>query len=89
MTFIHRRVIDKNQNLKLDIQTNACKGTSDEVKHLEHVVLYVTTEYSKRGALNIHLTSPSGKSSSKVTNWFIFINNFFFLIHQCHVVTYK
>ncbi|XP_071794025.1 neuroendocrine convertase 1-like [Asterias amurensis] len=54
------RVIDTNQNLKLDIQTNACKGTSDEVKHLEHVVLYVTTEYSKRGALNIHLTSPSG-----------------------------
>ena len=52
----------------MHIDLDGCRGTSDEVKYLEHVVLTVTTEYTARGALNIHLTSPAGESGVTFTN---------------------
>jgi len=39
------------------------------IKHLEHVQLYVTIEYSRRGDLHLNLTSPDGI----LKNFLIFI----------------
>lgn len=36
------------------------KVSDCEVNYLEHVELYVNIEYTRRGALEIHLISPQG-----------------------------
>ena len=41
--------------------SDGCAGTEDEINYLEHVEVVSTIEYSIRGALEIYLTSPSGK----------------------------
>ncbi|XP_012268604.2 neuroendocrine convertase 1-like [Athalia rosae] len=40
--------------------TDGCRGTKDQINHLEHVQVEVNIRYSVRGALEMHLTSPSG-----------------------------
>lgn len=40
--------------------TTGCKGTNNEVIFLEHVSVRTTINYTIRGALEIHLTSPAG-----------------------------
>ncbi|XP_038074037.1 neuroendocrine convertase 1-like [Patiria miniata] len=62
-----KRKLAHGQPIKMDIVTDGCEGTSDEVKHLEHVILSVTIDYSRRGAVNVHLTSPSGTITRLLT----------------------
>ncbi|XP_022108498.1 neuroendocrine convertase 1-like [Acanthaster planci] len=61
------RKLTRNQPIKLDIVTDGCEGTSDEVTYLEHVIFSVSIDYSRRGALNVHLTSPSGTKTKLLT----------------------
>lgn len=35
----------------------------NHIKYLEHVQLYVTIEYSRRGDLHLNLTSPNGTNT--------------------------
>lgn len=46
--------------VEVKIHTDGCKGTDNEIKALEHIQLVITMSYSKRGALKVSLTSPSG-----------------------------
>lgn len=57
---INCRQISSNKPLVLKIETNACKGQNTEVKYLEHVQAVVTTNASRRGDLELFLTSPMG-----------------------------
>lgn len=49
--------------LILKIGTDACKGTDTEVNYLEHVQAVITANSSRRGDLEMFLTSPMGTSS--------------------------
>ncbi|KAL1490904.1 hypothetical protein ABEB36_011579 [Hypothenemus hampei] len=45
---------------KLYTYTTGCKGTNSEVLFLEHVQVRTFINYTVRGALEVHLTSPAG-----------------------------
>lgn len=44
----------------MKIETSACSGTPSEVKYLEHVQAVVSANASRRGDLELFLTSPMG-----------------------------
>lgn len=44
----------------LKIETNACEGTNTEVRYLEHVQAVLTINATRRGDLELFLTSPMG-----------------------------
>jgi proprotein convertase subtilisin/kexin type 1 len=47
--------------VEIDIKSTGCFGEEkSQINYLEHVQLYFTIEYSKRGDLHINLTSPNG-----------------------------
>ena len=47
---------------RVDVPIDSCNGT---IQYLEHVELFVNLEYFYRGALNIKLTSNSGKKKQQ------------------------
>ncbi|XP_071844742.1 furin-like isoform X2 [Apostichopus japonicus] len=49
--------------LRVTIDSNGCLGEDDAVQSLEHVISNISIQYSKRGDLEITLTSPSGTKS--------------------------
>lgn len=55
--------IQSPNTLILQIKTDACKGTDTEVNYLEHVQAVITTNASRRGDLQMYLTSPMGTKS--------------------------
>ena len=55
-----------NTPLVLETTVNACSGTDDNIKYLEHVQAQISLEYSRRGDLTIYLTSPSGTRSQLI-----------------------
>jgi len=48
------------QSALVVFDSDACRGTDEEINYLEHVEVVVTVEYPIRGRLEIELTSPSG-----------------------------
>lgn len=60
---INNNKISYGNPAKLTAVTTGCKGTHNEVIFLEHVSVRTTINYTIRGALEIHLTSPSGKTT--------------------------
>ncbi|XP_043523370.1 neuroendocrine convertase 1-like isoform X1 [Frieseomelitta varia] len=59
------KVIDKKlaygNNRRLRFETeDECRSAGNEITFLEHVEIEVTIKYSLRGALQMHLTAPSG-----------------------------
>lgn len=52
-----------NTPLYLEIDTDACKGTSTEVNYLEHVQAVITANSTRRGDFVFSLTSPSATNS--------------------------
>lgn len=66
MTYIHFgicREVTQANSILLKISTDACKGTETEVNYLEHVQAVVTVNATRRGDLEIFLTSPMGTRS--------------------------
>lgn len=55
--------IPTDKPLILEIDTDACKGTSSEVNYIEHVQAIITLKASRRGDLILHLVSPMGTRS--------------------------
>lgn len=47
----------------MKIETNACLGLNTEVRYLEHVQAVITLNASRRGDLELFLTSPMGTRS--------------------------
>lgn len=52
-----------DESLFLKITTTACKGTDTEVNYLEHVQAVISANASRRGDLEMFLTSPMGTRS--------------------------
>ncbi|GBP13448.1 Neuroendocrine convertase 2 [Eumeta japonica] len=47
----------------MKIDTNACAGSTSEVRYLEHVQAVVSANATRRGDLELFLTSPMGTRS--------------------------
>ena len=52
--------IPSKGSLSLSIKTDACKGTDTELRYLEHVQAVITANASRRGDLELFVTSPMG-----------------------------
>ena len=60
----HFRELSSGNAVQIDIQSSGCIGEeSNHIKYLEHVQLFVSIEYSKRGDLHINITSPNGTNT--------------------------
>jgi subtilisin-like proprotein convertase family protein len=47
--------------VQIDLKSTGCAGESaNHIKYLEHVQLFVSIEYPKRGDLHLNVTSPMG-----------------------------
>ncbi|XP_050295160.1 neuroendocrine convertase 2 [Anthonomus grandis grandis] len=55
--------IPSKGSLMLKINTNACKGDSTEVRYLEHVQAVISLNSTRRGDVELFLTSPMGTRS--------------------------
>uniref|UniRef100_A0A4W5JQD3 Neuroendocrine convertase 2 n=2 Tax=Salmoninae TaxID=504568 RepID=A0A4W5JQD3_9TELE len=55
--------IQSGDKLILTISTDSCQGKDNFVRYLEHVQAVVTVNGSRRGDLNINMTSPMGTKS--------------------------
>jgi len=52
------REFGTNQEITLKIESDACRGTENEVNYLEHLQTFITVKSSYRGNIVMHLTSP-------------------------------
>lgn len=55
--------IPSSRSLLLKIDTRACQGTDTQVSYLEHVQAVVTLNATRRGDVELFLTSPMGTRS--------------------------
>ncbi|XP_065059960.1 neuroendocrine convertase 1-like [Rhopilema esculentum] len=62
-SFSDAKALRWNQPLTVEIETDGCLGTKNEIRYLEHVQLVLTLDYSRRGDLTIILTTPMGTKS--------------------------
>ena len=54
------RPIPINDSLVLTIDTRGCQGTETEVNYLEHVQAVISLNSTRRGDVEMFLTSPMG-----------------------------
>lgn len=76
--------ISRSEGLNLFIEVDACKNQTSEVNYLEHVQLTIRIRYSKRGDLQIRLTSPGGRGRFLIYNYVVYFLKFqekFFLFY--------
>ena len=50
--------------MTVQLESDGCRGTPNEVMYLEHVQAVVTLTATRRGQVTIHLTSPMGTKST-------------------------
>ncbi|XP_046401719.1 neuroendocrine convertase 2 [Ischnura elegans] len=55
--------IPSSRSLQLKIKTRACEGTDTQIGYLEHVQAVITLNASRRGDVELFLTSPMGTRS--------------------------
>lgn len=58
------RDMRSGQEVTVVIESSGCAGQANEVNYLEHVQLFVDMSYTRRGDLEIYLTSPNGTYST-------------------------
>lgn len=58
------RSIPINGFVEVSLTADGCRGTSSEVRYLEHVEAVITLSTSGRGQIQLFLTSPSGTRST-------------------------
>lgn len=63
INFFHRP-IPMNGKLGITLETDACKGSPNYVRYLEHVQARITLTADRRGEIEIYLTSPSSTKST-------------------------
>ena len=54
------RPIVTGKEVTILMETSGCQGQKNHIKYLEHVQITVDLTYSKRGDLQIFVTSPQG-----------------------------
>lgn len=57
---IYYSPVPSTGSLLLRIKTDACTGTDTEVRYLEHVQAVITANATRRGDLELFVTSPMG-----------------------------
>ncbi|KAK7481352.1 hypothetical protein BaRGS_00027432 [Batillaria attramentaria] len=55
----HNRIVPQNGKIIVPLYTDGCEGTVNHVKYLEHVQARITMTSTRRGEIQIFLTSPS------------------------------
>ena len=62
---IHRvvREVSHGKARRVQFESDGCFGTTNEIHFLEHVQVETNVQYTLRGALQMHLTAPSGTHS--------------------------
>lgn len=58
--FNSARMIVSNKSVVMEIETDACSGSDTEVNYLEHVQAVITLNSTRRGDIELFLTSPMG-----------------------------
>ncbi|XP_071039452.1 neuroendocrine convertase 1-like isoform X2 [Parasteatoda tepidariorum] len=58
-----KQISSELKEVQVEIPSDACRGTSEEINFLEHVELTLDIDYNHRGALDIYLFSPAGTVS--------------------------
>jgi len=58
------RPVPMNGKISVPLYTDGCEGTQYEVRYLEHVQARITLKASRRGDIQIYLTSPMGTRST-------------------------
>lgn len=61
--FCTYRQIPSSRSLLVKISTDACRGQDIEINYLEHVQAVISVNSSRRGDLELFLTSPMGTRS--------------------------
>lgn len=59
LLFNYRKFTSKS-SIILKLRTDACRGTDTHVKYLEHVQAVITLNATRRGEVELYLTSPMG-----------------------------
>jgi len=54
---------NRGNSVVLKLETNACEGTETQVEYLEHVQCVITLNATRRGDVQMFLTSPMGTKS--------------------------
>lgn len=62
-TFSSLKTLQWDQPLQLEIESDGCAKTGNEIRYIEQVQLVLSIDYSRRGDLTIFLTSPMGTRS--------------------------
>ncbi|KAF6021614.1 PCSK2 [Bugula neritina] len=52
-----------NEPITIKVNTTGCKGEDNEVNFLEHVQAFISVKSTRRGNIQMHLTSPMGTKS--------------------------
>ncbi|XP_052279623.1 furin-like protease kpc-1 isoform X3 [Dreissena polymorpha] len=63
-SFDTNKPVPMNGKISVPLYTDGCEGTEYEVKYLEHVQARITLKASRRGDIQIYLTSPMGTRST-------------------------
>lgn len=58
------RGIPINGNVEVALESDGCRGTHNRVTYLEHVQAIITLTASRRGEIEVFLTSPQGTRST-------------------------
>lgn len=77
MFFFYFREVPSHRSILLKIKTDACAGTDYAVNYLEHVQAVITVNATRRGDLELFLTSPMGTRYKIILNQNNFNNHFF------------
>lgn len=67
----------------LEIKTDSCKGTDTEVNYLEHVQAVISANATRRGDLELFLTSPMGTRWAIAANKSLGLKKCFLLSFYC------
>jgi len=57
------KTLSWDQPLQLEIESDGCQNTGNEIRYIEQVQLLLSIDYTRRGDLTIFLTSPMGTKS--------------------------
>ena len=57
------RGLTVNKHAEVHLESHGCRGTPNEVRYLEHVQAVITLTSTRRGDLQVSLTSPGGTQS--------------------------
>lgn len=68
LSVLFYRIFTYTRPLRIQVRTQACHDTGNEINFLEHVEVIVSLAHPKRGAVRMFLESPMGRTNSRRRN---------------------